>query len=75
VKEQQGVKVGDFVKHKEAPELIFQVVQVLQSAEEGRPGMLNCVQVHDIHSYLENDVVKYELKRKDERRIMENRCP
>ncbi len=56
-----GLKVGDFVKHKKNARIIFQIVQVLDAVNESQPGMLNCIQVRDILSYPEEEVVKYDL--------------
>lgn len=55
------LQAGDFVKHKENPHMVFQVVDVLESVNKGAPGMVRCIQVHDVRNYLESDLVRCEL--------------
>jgi hypothetical protein len=69
-----GLKIGDFVKHKKSPAIIFQIVQILDSVNAGEPAMLNCVLVRDIHSHREDEVEKYELDDDDRDRIINNDC-
>ena len=53
------LKVGDFVKHKESKNIIFQIVQILENVKKGDSRMLNCIRVTDVHAYLETDMNKY----------------
>jgi len=64
------LKVGDFVKHKDAKNIIFQIVQILENVEPHGPRMINCIRVIDTHSYLETDMHKYELTDKDSENII-----
>lgn len=66
------LKVGDFVKHKNNKNIIFQIVQILESAKKGDGRMINCIRVTDVHSYLETDVFKHELTDKDRDKIIDN---
>ena len=66
------IKVGDFVKHKDAKGIIFQVVQVLQPVDDNDPRMINCIRVTDVYSYLETDLRKYKLTHKDSNRIIDH---
>jgi hypothetical protein len=70
----RGLKVGDFVKHKKNPAIIFQIVQILEPASGNGPGMLNCVRVRGIHSYPDVEVEKYELTDDDREKIMDDQC-
>lgn len=65
-------KVGDFVKHKDGKSIIFQIVQILESANinENDCRMINCIRVTDIYSYLETDLCKYELTDNDSTKII-----
>ena len=65
-------KVGDFVKHKNNKNIIFQIVQILENAKKGDNRMINCIRVSYIHSYLETDIRKYELTDKDRDKIMDH---
>ena len=64
-----GLKVGDFVKHRTNAKLVFQIVEKLDSANAGEPGMLHCIEVRDVVSYPENEVVRHELTDKDRDRL------
>ena len=66
------LKVGDFVKHKESKNIIFQIVQILENVKKGDSRMIKCIRVTDIHSYLETDMRKYELTDKDRDKIIDN---
>jgi len=66
------LKVGDFVKHKESKNIIFQIVQILENVKKGDSRMLNCIRVTDVHAYLETDMNKYELTDKDRDKIIDH---
>ncbi len=66
------LKVGDFVKHKDSKNIIFQVVQILENVKKGDSRMINCIRVTDVHSYLETDMRKHELTDKDCDKILDN---
>ena len=59
------IHVGDFVEHKDAKHMIFQVVQILRPVTENDPPMINCIRVTDVRAYLETDLRKHELTRTD----------
>lgn len=69
------MKVGDFVKHKQNTRIIFQVVQILEPADQKNPRMLKCVQVCDLHAYLEDDLTKHELTADDHEAIADGFDP
>lgn len=75
MKKEDALKVGDFVKHKQNAKIIFQVVQILEPADENGSRLLHCVQVHDLQAYLEDDLTKYELTAADHRRITDGQNP
>lgn len=65
------LKVGDFVKHKENGHIIFQVVEILESADDKDCNrMVVCNRVKDLHSYLESDLSKYTLTADDSENII-----
>lgn len=66
----KDLKVGDFVKHKDNKRIIFQVVQILESASGKGSRMINCIRVTDIRSYLDTDVRRYELSDQDSEKII-----
>ena len=66
-------KVGDFVKHKKAKDIIFQIVQILEPVDnKDHSRMINCIQVTNIKSYLDTDLRRYELTDKDKDRIVDH---
>ena len=66
-------KVGDFVKHKKAKDIIFQIVQILEPVDNNdHSRMINCIQVTNIKSYLDTDLRRYELTDKDKDRIVDH---
>ena len=75
MKKEDALKVGDFVKHKQNTRIIFQVVQILEPADPKNPRLLKCVQVRDLHAYLEDDLTKYDLTASDHQRITDGRDP
>jgi hypothetical protein len=66
------LKVGDFVKHKDAKGIIFQIVQILDPVIKKDLRMINVTRVNDIYSYLETDLRKYELSDEDCENIMDH---
>lgn len=65
-------KVGDFIKHKKAKNILFQIVDILENADEKGPGMIICNRVSELYSYLETDVSKYELTNRDRKSIIDH---
>lgn len=64
------LKVGDFIKHKDNKNIIFQIVQILENPKKGDSRMINCIRVTDVHSYLETDMLRHELTDKDRDKII-----
>lgn len=55
------LKVGDFVKHRLNPVMVFQVADILDPVDPSDPRMIRCVEVRKFYNYLESDVLPCDL--------------
>lgn len=51
--------IGDFVKHRQDPHHVFQILGELTSVPPGEPSLYRCMPLHDesrLYKYLESDL-------------------
>jgi hypothetical protein len=57
--------VGGFVKHKNSPQYVFQILEELTSVPAGGPSLYRCMPLHDesrLYKYLETDLISVTLE-------------